>query len=297
MDLKLDDFAGLGWPEKWREVTNLNLILRNPYGGGPVVTDSLRDYIAYLETEHALADHHALANLRLRSPSCAGIINWPLNKGAPLFEFGCVDYRGYPLANYYAVKRLFADIAIGIYRDIGDIRVVGSNLGRAAVRGQLRLTHVDAAGAVLGQWTHAVSLAAGENGRLAEIPDYYARIADRRREVIRAELTVDGKGVSEETLFFCPLSDFVQEADAIRATASRAGDGWDLSLTASSVVKMVRIEGNQKWLLSDNYFALVPGGERRLHARLLERTDAAAPTVTISATGSSERHTLVLTDR
>ncbi len=294
MGLKLEDFSEVGWPEKWHERTNLSLIARNPYGGGPIVTDNLRDYIEYLQTEHALADHHALSMLRLRSPSCNGIIYWPLNKGGPLFEFGCVDYRGYPLANYYAVKRLFADVAIGVYRDINDIRVVGSNLGRDEVAGELVVTHLRADGTALGEWRQAVRLAAGQNARLTELSDHYAKVVDRSREVVRARFDVAGRTVAEDTLFFCPLSDFATAPDSIQASAARSGDGWDIRLKASAVVKMVRIEGNQKWLLSDNYFALHPGGDRTVHASLLERTSDAAPVITVAATGSREQHELSL---
>jgi beta-mannosidase len=288
MDLDVDAISDIGWPDQWKEITNLPIFPRPPYTGGPIRVASLRDYLTGLEIEHAWADYHALSNLRLRSPSCHGIIYWPLNKGAPLFDFGCVDFAGHPLASYYIVKRLFADVAIGLYRDIDDVRVVASNLGAADVKGVLTLQHVNADGSVLHAWEpKPVMLGAGRNLRLADIAGHYGKIVDRSRELIRACLVVDGVTVAEDTLFFCPLSDFDAKPGSIQAevTADTLG-GWTLDLAASSVVKLVMVEGNQKYSLSDNYFPLVPGQNRRLHISLLEKMTDGAPEIRVSALGA-----------
>jgi beta-mannosidase len=295
MDLDLAEFEEIGWPEKWKERTNLPIFPRPPYTGGPIRVASLRDYLVGQEIEHAWADYHALSMLRLRSPSCVGIIYWPLNKGAPLFDFGCVDFFGYPLANYYSVKRLFADVALGIYRDIDDIRVVASNLGQNEVAAKLEIVHVAADGSVLHAWDpEAVTLTAGRNVRLGNIDGYYGKIVDRAGELIRARIVGGGEVIAEDTLFFCPLSDFQVQPDALRASATKAGDGWLLELKASSVVKLAMIEGNQKYLLSDNYFPLVPGQDRRVHVALLEVMTPGAPVITVSGLGTSDAITLTL---
>lgn len=296
MDLDVDAFADLGWPDQWRALTNLPIFPRPPYTGGPIRVASLRDYLGGLEIEHAWADYHALAMLRLRSPSCRGIIYWPLNKGAPLFDFGCVDFHGYPLANYYVVKRLFADVALGIYRDIDDIRVVASNLGASTVNAQLKLVHLAADGTVLHTWQpKPAHLPAGANVRLDSIDAYYPKIGDRSGELMRARLHANGATIAEDTLFFCPLSDFQASPDTIRASVTKADDGgWYLELQATRVVKLAMVEGNQKYLLSDNYFPLMPGQDRRLHVTLLERMTDEPAAITVAALGAPGTLRLVL---
>ena len=147
MGLDVADFAGLGWPARWREITELGLITKFPFTGRPE-WHSLEDYLYGLEVEHMEADHQALSLLRTRSSSCTGIVYWPLNKGAPLFEFGCVDYDGRPLMNFYVVRRLFADVALGLYRDVDDVRVVASNVSAHSIEASLRLVSATSDGKV-----------------------------------------------------------------------------------------------------------------------------------------------------
>jgi beta-mannosidase len=296
MDLDVDRFSEIGWPDQWRELTNLPIFPRPSYTGGPLRVASLRDYLSGLEIEHAWADYHALSNLRLRSPSCRGIIYWPLNKGAPLFDFGCVDFAGVPLASFYVIKRLFADVAIGIYRDVDDIRVVGSNLGAGEVAAQLGLVHVALDGSILHAWEpRPVRLAAGQNSRLGGIDAFYSSIVDRSSELVHASLVVNGVTITEDTLFFCPLSDFQTKPNAIRAAVAQiAKDRWTLTLRGSSVAKLVMIEGNQNWLLSDNYFPLVPSHDRQIDISLLQPMTQEPPSITVSVVDSKERHTLRL---
>lgn len=132
MGLDMEALSQKGWHEEWTRLTTLPVLTRFHYSKY-FDTGSLRNYLRSLEIEQMLADYHALSMLRLRSSSCNGILYWSLSKGGPLFGFGCVDYNGYPMMPYYTVKRIFADLLIGIYRDIDDIRVVASNVASEPV--------------------------------------------------------------------------------------------------------------------------------------------------------------------
>ena len=278
MGLDLEEYTGVGWPERWKDLTGLGLVTRLPYSGGPLAMSSLRDYLKCLEIEQALADHHALSNLLLRGPSCNGLLYWPLNKGGPLFQFGCVDYSGYPLASYYVVKRLFADICLCIYRDIDDIRVVGVNRSAQGFEGELHLTHEHLDGTVANSRTEAVSVPARDRVRIADLDGFYAEISDRTSEVIRAELKSGAESFCEETLFFCPLMEFGNRPGPMEVDVSKVDDTtWDVEVGSASLVKLCYLDGNQKFLMSDNYVTLSPSHPRRIRVRLLERvTDAPA---------------------
>jgi beta-mannosidase len=288
MGLDLEEFSELGWPGKWAERTRLPLITKYPYSDY-FASRTLTQYLRSLEIEHLQADYFALKSLRLTAPSLTGIIYWSFNKGGPLFEFGCVDYLGYPLMNFYAVKRLFADVVVGIYRDIEDIRVVASNLRGEAVSAQLHLTHFDPKGVAIRTWDTDVVLEPGKTTRLAEVDSYYSKIVDRTREIVHAQLLIDGSVVSEDTLYFVPLAEVEVQSQPVTAAVAAAGkdawgsETWTVELSSSSVQKLVQLEGNQKWLFSDNYFTLVPGHSKVVTVSLLERTSSDSPTLAVSA--------------
>lgn len=270
MDLDVDKFSELGWPARWTKITSRPLITRFPFSGWYTLR-TLREYLHGLEVEHLEADRHAISILRLQSSSCNGIVYWSFNKGTPLFEFGCVDYTGYPLMNYYGVKRLFADVALGLYRDIDDIRVVASNLRPDAIEGRLHVVHLDNKGTVLKTWEKPISLEPRRISRIADLTDYYREVMDRTRELIYAQIVVDDAVLCEEALYFCPIAEFDTEPSHISVLVERPTEGkWIINLDTSAVVKLLQIEGDERWLFSDNYFTLVPGFSRRITARLLE---------------------------
>jgi len=198
MDLDVDEFTGLGWPEKWAERTGLAMLTRFPFTGYHH-TGGLREYIRGLEIEQAMADHFSLCNFRLRSGSNRGIVYWSFNKGGPLFQFGAVDYRLRPLMSHYMVARLYRDVVVGAYRDIDDVRVVVSNLSTSPIEAELELVHVNVEGEVIKRWTATKSIAADTNARVLDLDEYYRDgVVDRNREAIFARVTVDGVAVSDD---------------------------------------------------------------------------------------------------
>ncbi len=290
MGLDVDRLAERGWHREWRRITSLPLINRFPFSTCFDVS-SLRGYLHSLEVEHALADYHALSNLRLRSSSCGGILYWSLNKGGPLFGFGCIDYLGYPLMSYYVTKRVFAGVVVGVYRDMDDVRVVCSNERPEDLEATLRVRHLGARGDVLGHWEAAVAVPSGRTARLEDLAGLYAKVNDRLAEVVHAALWVGDDLVSEDTLLFCPFAEFARASSPLRVVAAKSGaSAWTFDIEASEVCKMVEIETEGRAALSDNYFPLVPGIRRTV--RMAQLAGAALPSsVSIGVTdGAPARH-------
>jgi beta-mannosidase len=270
MDLDVEDYVGKGWVQKWTAQTGRPLINKFPYSGYHNM-GGLGPYIRGLELEQALADHHSLANFRLRSPSCHGIAYWSLNKGGPLFQFGAVDYRLRPMMSYFVVGRLYRDQVVGLYRDMSDVRLIASNVAPEAVEAQIELLHLTTDGKVLKRWTEHRTLPSGESVRIIDLPDYYSVIVHRDREILFARLTVDGEFVSDDILLFAPLVEVVTPKSEIAVRTTRTGDGeWQLDLSTEGVSKWVQIENSDGLILSDNYFPLITGMSRRVRVRALE---------------------------
>jgi beta-mannosidase len=293
MDLDVDELSGLGWPEKWTQLTKLPIFTKFPYTSYHN-TGGLRGYLRGLELEQAYADYHAMSMFRLRSSSCSGFVYWSLNKGGPLFQFGCIDYGGRPMVSYYVLSRLYADLLVGVYRDIDDIRVVASNLSTEAVQAQVRVRHLHVDGRVLGEWDTDVTLEPGGTTRVRDLVGHYPEVVDRTSEVVHAQLVVGGAVVSTDMLLFCPVAEVIAPAGAVSAEVVRDRAGWQLQVRGNAVSKMVEIEGNGRFLFSDNYFPLAPGEVKRIRVELLDEVGVEKPALTVTSLDAPGELTLPL---
>ena len=240
------------------------------------------------------ADYTALSLLRCRSTSCNGIIYWPLNKGGPFFNFGCVDYAGRPMMSYYALKRLFADVVVNVYRDVNDIRVVAANSGPDIGEARLVITRVDARGKALEQSTVAVTVPHGNSVRLHDIDRAYGRVADRWTEAVHARLEVGDRVLSEDTLFFCSWYEFKSVAPRPDCRAARKGEReWSLEIASDGFSKMVGVESAARIMLSDNYFTQLPG-QRAVLLTALDAVPAEGLAVRVESLDTSAAQELVL---
>lgn len=274
MGLDVDAFRGKGWPDRWRERTGLPLFTRMPYSRWHEM-DSLRDYLHSLEVEQFCADRSALSQYRFHSPSNRGVIYWSMNKGGPLFQFGCVDYGGFPLMAYYAVKRAFAPVAVHAYRDVCDVVVMLSSHAAEGKEVLVEAFHLGRKGTERERWSRAMHLEHGELLCVMRLEGLYNRVADRTGECVYVCVRGDdGTAVADDLLLFCPLSEFDSTAGKPRADAESRGEGrWRLTVSSDRPIHMVELEGNHKLLFSDNYFPLMPGAENRrmIEVTLLER--------------------------
>jgi len=295
MDLDVDEFTGLGWPEKWAERTGRAMLIRFPFTGYHH-TGGLREYIRGLEIEQAMADHFSLYNFRLRSGSNRGIVYWSFNKGGPLFQFGAVDYRLRPLMSHYMVARLYRDVVVGAYRDIDDVRVVVSNLSTSPIEAELELVHVNVEGEVIKRWTATKSIAADTNARVLDLDEYYRDgVVDRNREAIFARVTVDGVAVSDDLLMLCPMAELETPKSAISTKVRKVEEGvWELDMTTDGFSKLVQVENADGLILSDNYFPLVAGFPRTITVRALERAGDANIVLSVSSIDSEAADDVVL---
>ncbi len=293
MGLDVDTYDTPGWYRHWNEITGLPKITRFPYSSYFDVT-SLRGYLRSLNIEQAYADYHALSNFRLHSPSNKGILYWSLNKGGPLFQFGCVDYLGYPLMSYYVIKRLFAGIVVQPYRDLEDIRIVGSNETPHDVLGTLLVRHFQIDGTIVNQWEKQLILKSGGISTMLNLENCYREVSDRHSEVIHAEFISGNTVLSEDALLFAPFAEVVAPTKRpLTVRVKRRNEtSWEIILSATSVVKMVEMECDRKVLFTENYCILVPGREKVIR---VEALDAIPPSrLSVHAVDSTFSQTILL---
>jgi beta-mannosidase len=294
MDLDVDKFTGLNWAKKWKERTSLGLFTKHPYSDWFEVTN-LRKYLHSLEIEQMRADYSALSMYRFESPSNTGVIYWSFNKGGPLFQFGCVDYGGYPLMPYYAVKKVFAPLAVQARRDVSDVSVMLSNHAAEAVTVNLEVFHLRRDGVCLGYWSRNLRTTPEELTEAFRLKDLYKEVHERTEEVVYVSASVKGNLIADDMLFFCPYAEFNGEYRELKVKAEKAGEAkWQIRIEAKTPVRMVELESNHKLLFSDDYFPMIAGKPRVIEASLLEKTGTKPVTLTVNILGSDEKQTINL---
>lgn len=288
MDINVDDYQGKCWFDNWTKQTTRPRIGRLAYSNWPHHDNpNLRRYLHTLELEQARADYHALRLFRLRSPSNSGVIYWSFNKGGPLFQFGCVDYLGYPMMSYYVVKRLNKGVVSGIFRDGDEINVVVSNQSGSDFEGTVELLHLHADGDEINGHITNVSLTDGHCKKVFSSANLYDTVIDRTKEVFYLRLRDKyGIMIDEDILFMCLFSEFDQRDTTVKANIVRLSDhAWELSLIATCVIRQFEIESNQKLLCSDNYFPMAPGEVKKVQIEILERTSDEVPCLKLQTLG------------
>ena len=279
MGIRMEDFEGFGWAQKWKELTGQELIGNHQYGEYHLL-GSLQEYMYSMEIEQLLADTHALFYLRCRSASCNGIIYWPFNKGGMFILFGCVDYDQRPLMSYYLLRRVFAPVACHLYRDISDVRLVVSNACWDNISGECVIRHMHTDGRELNVWRRCVTIGCGNAQRLVDLPNIYETVNDRRNEMFRAEIYVQGSMIAYDDLYLCAWSEFENRSGALTIETDKRDGEAGLNISSDVLAKMIYLDSDEKLLFEDNCFSLMPGQKRRIWVRPLTSISRAVVTIT-----------------
>jgi beta-mannosidase len=289
MDLNVDDFADNNWAQKWKERTGLGLFTKYPYTDW-FETRNLRLYLKSLEIEQMRADYNALSMYRFGSPNNNGVIYWSFNKGGPLFQFGCVDYGGYPMMPFYAVKKVFTPIAVKARRDVSDISVMISNHSAEETNTNIEVFHLSKDGKRLGYWSQEISTEHEELTEVFRFKNLYKEINERTEEVIYVSASINGKLIADDMLFFCSFVEFAGVYNPLKIKIEKKSENkWQIYLETQQPVRMIELESNQKLLYSDNYFPMIAQKPKVIEACILERTSAEPVMLTAGILGSEEK--------
>jgi beta-mannosidase len=216
-------------------------------------------------------------------------VYWSNNKGGPLFQFGCVDYGGYPMMPYYAVKRIFDPIGVHVYRDVRDMVVMLSNHSAEKLPITVEAWHVDKSGKTLGSWSWTRDIESGALERVARLDDLYEKINNRLEEVIYVCAFHNNNMAAEDMFFPCPFREFEGTYKPLKILTEKLGSGaWRITLEAGAPVRLVELESNQKLLYTDDYFPLINGKPKTVEARLLEKTNEGPVDLRVGILGSPD---------
>ncbi len=239
--------------------------------GNSLITDHLMrsfrfpadfDDFCYLsQVNQGLALKLAIEHWRRIKPRCMGTTYWQLNDDWPVASWSSIDWRLRWKALHYLAKRFFAPLLASVSDDAAGLRLWATS---------------DLAEAVQGQWTAEAWTYAGrrvwrKSGRFGLAADESRAVAALAKEKILelpggadkvflvVELRAGGQR-STNTYSFTPLKAVELRRSRIRATVSKAGEGFAVRLVADAPAFHVELSTRTMGgVFSDNIITLLPG--------------------------------------
>jgi beta-mannosidase len=200
-------------------------------------------------------------HLRRNRPRIMGSIYWQLNDCWPVASWSSIDYYGRWKALQYYARRFYAPLLVSPHLEDGSFNVYVVSDKTTPTNAQLRVRIMTLEGATV-----------SDNTQPIQIPELSSKIYVQRplSEFVNAngtdaakifavtDLTVDGKAVSSNLLYFVPKKEIHLPAAQIETELSGGGT-YALRLASKVLARSVYVTfGNLDVQLSDNYFDLIP---------------------------------------
>jgi beta-mannosidase len=202
-----------------------------------------------------------------------GSLYWQLNDCWPVASWSSIDYYGRWKALQYYARRFYAPVLISPHLENGVLSayVVSDKTTPQKAELNLRIMHFD--GSVVKQVTQLVDLLPLSSTVVTRLPvselqEQSGKKLDPASVFASVELSIGGKVVSSNTLYFVPTKQIKLPVPNIQSQLTKSGDGYDLVLTSPVLAKSVLVAfGNLETEISDNYVDLLPNQPVKIHIK------------------------------
>jgi beta-mannosidase len=210
-------------------------------------------------------------HFRRRRPLTMGTLFWQLNDCWPVISWASIDYDGRWKALQYYAKHFYNDLLVSPHEEDGAVAVYVVSDRVTSTQAELRVRVMGFDGTVLTEKTmdvHAAPLSSGVDVTLPMQELSALKGFDEATSFVVAELTVDGKLVSKNLLFFELPKDLTLPAAKIATDVTKSGDGYDVRVTTDAVARDVFLSAaDLDATYSDNFFDLLPGESATVHVK------------------------------
>ena len=229
------------------------------YYGEPKDLPSLvyASQIVQAEYTKVVAEH-----LRRERPRSMGSLFWQLNDCWPVISSSSIDYYGHWKALQYYARRFYAPLLVSPRVVDGNlvVHVVSDKI--AAMPANLRVRIVKLDGSVVLEKAKAISIPALSSQVEMQIPvDSFSKMngVDLANVFAATDLTVDGKQVSSNIIYFVPTKQIHLLLANIQSRITGSDGAYVLHLSSKVLARSVYVSfGDEKAEVSDNFFDLLP---------------------------------------
>ncbi|MBW1297267.1 beta-mannosidase [Aquimarina litoralis] len=232
----------------------------------PVPTDP-EDYVYVSQLLQAYGITKGIHAHRRAMPYNMGSLYWQFNDCWPVVSWSGIDGLGNWKALHYKAKRSFADLIISsrVHKDSLELYAVNDNL--KAKEGDLKVSFMDFEGNIL--WDKKIKINAEANAStkvfMQKIPD---EIIDFRNVVVITEFQGE-----KANFYLVKPKDLKLSEHNVQLDISKVSDGYEITVSSSSLQKDVFLYTDKKGHFEDNFFDLLPGETKKVFFKTSEDVD------------------------
>ncbi len=267
-------------PEDRKDIFTPVMLAHQKNGGGNKIIQTYmsryfgepKDFASFLYASQVLQAEGVKVgaeSFRRKRPETMGSIFWQLNDCWPVASWSSIDYYGRWKALQYYARRFYAPVLVSPHFDNGTLSVYVVSDKTSPEEGQLRLRIMDFSGKVIRESTRSISIEplASKLYEQFTVTDLFSNgPLDLSKLLGAVDLTIGGKAVSSNLVFFVPSKQIQLVPATVTAEIAPKGDGYDAVLRSPVLARAVYLSfGEADAQFSDNYINLLPNEPVTIH--------------------------------
>ncbi|WP_263358865.1 beta-mannosidase [Acidicapsa ligni] len=267
-------------PEDRKNIfTPVMIVHQKNWGGNKIIQTYMsryfgepKDFASFLYASQVLQAEGVKVgaeSFRRKRPESMGSLFWQLNDCWPVASWSSIDYYGRWKALQYYARKFYAPVLVSPHFDNGTLSLYVVSDKVEAEQGQLRLRIMDFNGKVIKETKQNVTidpLASKVYEQITMTDLLSLGQLDMSQLVGVADLSVAGKEVSSNLVFFVPSKQVHLLPAPVSTDIQPSGDGFDVVLKSSVLARAVYLSfGETDVTYSDNYINLLPSEPATIH--------------------------------
>jgi beta-mannosidase len=267
-------------PEDRTDIFTPVMLAHQKNGGGNKIIQTYmsryfgepKDFASFLYASQVLQAEgikEGAESFRRKRPETMGSLFWQLNDCWPVASWSSIDYYGRWKALQYYARRFYAPVLASPRFDSGTLSVYVVSDKTMPEEGQLRLRIMDFSGKIIRENTKSISiepLTSKVYERLIVTDLFSHGPLDLSKLVSVVTVTVGGKEVSSNLVFFVPSKQVQLTPARISADITQSANGYDVVLHSPVLARAVYLSfGEADVRFSDNYINLLPNEPATIH--------------------------------
>jgi beta-mannosidase len=266
-------------PEDRKDIFTPVMIAHQKNGGGNKIIQTYmsryfgepKDFASFLYASQVLQAEGikvGAESFRRKRPETMGSLFWQLNDCWPVASWSSIDYYGRWKALQYYARRFYAPVLVSPHFDNGALSLYIVSDKAKSEQGQLRLRIMDFSGKMIRETSQNVTIdpLASRVYQQITMTDLSLGQLNMSQLVGVADLSVGGKEVSSNLVFFVPSKQVHLLPASVSTDILPSGNGFDVVIKSSVLARAVYLSfGETDVTYSDNYINLLPNEPATIH--------------------------------
>jgi beta-mannosidase len=193
-------------------------------------------------------------------PYTMGSLYWQLNDVWPVASWASFDYQNNPKGLYYIAKKAFNKVIVVPSNFKNDFTVNVISDSRESFKAKMEMKILDFGGKQLWSKTIPVNMSANTSTEFFKATTKeLVNNMDTTQIVFSVRLLQGSKLLASNLCYFSAPKDLKLQKPVITKLVTESDQGYSITFVSDKLVKDLYLDTDEKGLLSDNYFDLLPG--------------------------------------